>query len=81
MIVVFIVDNPGGWALHCHNDIHARSGMFKQIVEAPNALRANLGTFNALGGGAFVFNMANANFKDKQTVMEGWQRNVMQCLS
>jgi hypothetical protein len=79
MIVAFIADNPGVWALHCNNDFHARSGMFKQIVEAPNALRANLGTWNALSDGTFSWHTANANFKDKETVMQVWQRNVLQC--
>jgi hypothetical protein len=38
-------DNPGVWAFHCHNDIHAASGMFSQVVEKPKALRALLGTW------------------------------------
>ena len=32
--------------MHCHNDFHARSGMFMQVVEAPLALQNALGLFS-----------------------------------
>ena len=31
--------------MHCHNDFHAKTGMFMQIIEAPTALRRTLGTW------------------------------------
>ncbi|KAK0652376.1 heterokaryon incompatibility protein-domain-containing protein [Cercophora newfieldiana] len=44
LIVTFVADDPGVWALHCHNDFHAKTGMFKQIVERPQAIRDQIGT-------------------------------------
>ena len=41
-------DNPGVWAFHCHNDIHAKSGMFSQVIERPLKLRSQLGTWKGI---------------------------------
>jgi len=46
MILAFVADNPGVWALHCHNDFHARTGMMRQVVSAPGRLRQLFGTYN-----------------------------------
>jgi hypothetical protein len=46
-VIAFKPDNPGVWAFHCHNDIHAISGMFSQVIERPKALRSMLGTWMA----------------------------------
>jgi hypothetical protein len=43
-------DNPGVWAFHCHNDIHAASGMFSQVIERPEALRDMMGTWTGIDG-------------------------------
>ena len=32
--------------MHCHNDFHAETGMFMQLVEAPAALRQIIGTWS-----------------------------------
>ena len=31
--------------MHCHNDFHAESGMFMQMIENPEKLRKTLGTW------------------------------------
>ncbi|KAL8783319.1 MAG: hypothetical protein Q9195_009427 [Heterodermia aff. obscurata] len=46
-VIAIKPDNPGVWAFHCHNDIHARSGMFSQVVERPADLRKALGSWKA----------------------------------
>ncbi|KAF1994835.1 multicopper oxidase [Amniculicola lignicola CBS 123094] len=46
VIVAIQADNPGVWALHCHNDFHAKTGMFMQIVEDIGALRERIGRFS-----------------------------------
>lgn len=43
-------DNPGVWALHCHNDIHAMSGMFAQVIERPADLRRAMDSWKAVAG-------------------------------
>ena len=35
--------------MHCHNDFHAKTGMFMQLIEQPSALRTKLGTFHWTG--------------------------------
>ena len=59
-------DNPGVWAFHCHNDIHAVSGMFSQIVERPTDIRSAVGSWStetpASGKDlAFVWNKGTGN--------------------
>ncbi|KAG4443253.1 hypothetical protein IFR05_001296 [Cadophora sp. M221] len=44
-VIALKADNPGVWAMHCHNDFHASTGMFMQIVEQPIQLRNLLGTW------------------------------------
>ncbi|KAH8892582.1 Cupredoxin [Thozetella sp. PMI_491] len=45
-ILAVKANNPGVWALHCHNDFHASTGMMIQVVELPNELRGMLGTYS-----------------------------------
>ncbi|KAH7319109.1 Cupredoxin [Rhexocercosporidium sp. MPI-PUGE-AT-0058] len=44
-VIALKSDNPGVWAMHCHNDFHASTSMFMQIVEQPIQLRNLLGTW------------------------------------
>ncbi|KAE9364259.1 hypothetical protein N431DRAFT_104390 [Stipitochalara longipes BDJ] len=39
-IIAVKANNPGVWALHCHNDFHASTGMFMQIIEQPTLIRS-----------------------------------------
>ncbi len=36
----FVADNPGVWPFHCHIDWHMALGLFTNIIEAPEQLRA-----------------------------------------
>lgn len=44
-VIAIKPDNPGVWAFHCHNDIHARSSMFSQVIERPADLRKAFGSW------------------------------------
>ncbi|PVH81556.1 multicopper oxidase [Cadophora sp. DSE1049] len=44
-VIALKADNPVVWAMHCHNDFHASTGMIMQIVEQPMQLRNLLGTW------------------------------------
>ena len=63
-IIAVKPDNPGVWALHCHNDIHAVSGMFSQVIERPAELRKSLGSWAASPGTAG---------SDKDIVFSWWK--------
>lgn len=45
-VIAVRADNPGVWAMHCHNDFHSSTGMMMQVVELPNELRNRLGTYS-----------------------------------
>jgi len=60
----------------CHNDFHARSGMFRQIVERPTELRSQLGTWSRTNGDV-TFQPGRVT---DSTVLQGIERNVQQCL-
>ncbi|KAL9595713.1 MAG: hypothetical protein Q9219_006279, partial [cf. Caloplaca sp. 3 TL-2023] len=47
-VIAIKPDNPGVWAFHCHNDIHAVSGMMSQIIERPAELRAAVGNWKTV---------------------------------
>jgi len=79
-VFAFVADNPGVWALHCHNDFHARSGMFKQIVERPASLRDYLGTWQGDGKTGFTYtDPMNPSWKVDPAVLAGWRRNLQHC--
>ena len=52
--IVYVIaikpDNPGVWAFHCHNDMHAVSGMFSQVIERPSSLQRLLGKWTGRDG-------------------------------
>lgn len=88
MIVAFVADNPGIWALHCRNDFHAKSGMFKQIIEAPGTLRDTLVTWKKWAGTKYEFISPKSLPRDgmganlppfNKIALDEWQRNVLQC--
>lgn len=76
LIVAFVADNPGVWALHCHNDFHARSGMFRQVLEAPSYLRDTVGSWEKTGD--YVYKFYGGENLDP-VARESWQRNVLHC--
>jgi hypothetical protein len=81
-IVAFVADNPGVWALHCHNDFHARSGMFKQVVELPSRLAQNLGTWtrDASAPRGFSYTLpVNGTWSSDGAVLATWKRNLEHC--
>lgn len=81
-VVAFVADNPGVWALHCHNDFHARSGMFKQVVEMPSRLVENLGTWarDASAPDGFRYTPpVNRTWSEDGAVLASWKRNLEQC--
>lgn len=45
-VIAIKADNPGAWAMHCHNDFHADTGMFMQLIENPKKMRQDLGTWD-----------------------------------
>jgi len=74
LVVAFVADNPGVWALHCHNDFHAATGMMRQVVAAPAALRRDLGTYSVPDG---VLQNPNVPYAGNRTA---WvTRNIKQC--
>ena len=74
LVVAFVADNPGVWALHCHNDFHAATGMMRQIVAAPAELRKNLGTYSVPGG---ILQDNTVPYKGLRT--DWMTRNIQQC--
>ncbi|KAE9376000.1 multicopper oxidase [Stipitochalara longipes BDJ] len=76
MILAFKADNPGVWALHCHNDFHASTGMMKQVVVDPTALRQKLGTWD-ISNSAISYNKPSSPFD--QVIVDALLRNVQQC--
>ncbi|KAK4451977.1 multicopper oxidase [Podospora aff. communis PSN243] len=81
LVIAFVADNPGVWALHCHNDFHAKTGMFKQIVERPGAIRDRLGTWEVdQDKKAGLFYEPAAGGMVSPVGRGGWERNVLQCL-
>ena len=56
VIVAIKSNNPGIWALHCHNDFHAETGMFMQLVENPGKLREQVGRFVWASGSGGTWN-------------------------
>jgi len=42
MVIQFIADNPGVWALHCHIGWHLGNGMLAQIVELPGVISSEI---------------------------------------
>ena len=45
-VIAIRADNPGAWAMYCHNDFHADTGMFMQMIENPKNMRQALGTLD-----------------------------------
>lgn len=82
LVIAFIADNPGVWALHCHNDFHAKTGMFKQIIERPRAIRDVLGTWEvgADGKTGMFYDEGSTRGGVSEIGRGGWERNVLQCL-
>ncbi len=88
LVIAFVADNPGVWALHCHNDFHSSSGMMKQVVEAPGTLRQMVGTYDPPGPGSvpsqpLVYTAPAAGAGGgggvDETVVQGVKRNLMHC--
>jgi hypothetical protein len=87
LIIAFVADNAGVWALHCHNDFHSSTGMMKQIVEGPSALRQMVGTWEIFLGPGGVqdpmiqfHNPRGTGLQADQTVRQGIQRGLAHCL-
>ena len=78
MILAFKAENPGVWALHCHNDFHASTGMMKQVVVDPTKLRQRLGTWNIVNNVISYTKPADTSQWD-QVVVDSLLRNVQQC--
>ncbi|KAJ1329841.1 iron transport multicopper oxidase [Microdochium nivale] len=51
VVVRVVLDNPGMWALHCHNAWHAASGMAMQILVGGNELLAERERHGGRAGG------------------------------
>ncbi|KAI9846859.1 MAG: hypothetical protein M1837_003471 [Sclerophora amabilis] len=73
------MDNPGVWAMHCHNDFHAKTGMMHQVIEDPDALRNILGTWTKGTDGRLNFFPGEGATRDV-VANAAWQRNVAHCL-
>jgi hypothetical protein len=73
MVLAFVADNPGVWALHCHNDFHARTGMMRQVVSAPRRLRELFGTYNLTSG------MQVSKGQYRNNWVEWIRRNIAGC--
>lgn len=39
IVIRFVADNPGVWALHCHVSWHMEGGMFVSLLERPEDLK------------------------------------------
>jgi hypothetical protein len=39
VVIRFVADNPGIWALHCHVAWHMEGGMFVSLLERPSDLK------------------------------------------
>lgn len=39
IVIRFVADNPGVWALHCHVSWHMEGGMFVSLLERPADLK------------------------------------------
>ncbi|KAH8900572.1 hypothetical protein GQ53DRAFT_801142 [Thozetella sp. PMI_491] len=80
MIIAFKADNPGVWALHCHNDFHASTGMVKQVIVAPQTLREAVGTFDISDDGTTIsYTAPSGGASVDQAVVEAMKRNAQQC--
>lgn len=42
VVIRFVADNPGVWALHCHVAWHMEGGMFVSLLERPHDLKRML---------------------------------------
>lgn len=87
LVVAFFTDNPGVWALHCHNDFHAVTGMFRQIIERPKDLRSYLGKWTATGTDTNNVQVSFGTATAPQSgnwgsvlVKQAYERNVKACL-
>ena len=81
--IVYVIaikpDNPGVWAFHCHNDIHAKSGMFAQVIERPGRLQELLGTWTGTsgqGGSNWSFKFDDLTTETARTVKKALQDSV-----
>ncbi|KAF1957319.1 Cupredoxin [Byssothecium circinans] len=78
VIVAVKANNPGVWALHCHNDFHAFTGMFMQLIEDPANLRDKLGRLDweEGTGGTWNFRLKMLDWATKPAVSKLLYQNV-----